>query len=260
MLMISEDAWKEICILIPEKKSKVGRRPADPEIVFSGILFVLLSGTPWKLLPDYYGPKSTVHGHFMAWTRNGLFAKLLEKSIAIAIRRHGEPEAFMNDTAFSKAPFARFGGKNPTDRRKNGVKRGMVIDINRIILSIIVDAANRNDSKLLIPHLPALRKYVGSRPKVMSTDSAWDVNKLRSDLAKENIALHASTNVRRNKNRPKVKSGGRWRIEQVFGCLQWNRSVKTCWSKIKESYLALCQLAATIHNFKLVGIQTGVFG
>jgi len=38
------------------------------------------------------------------------------------------PESFIIDTSSIKAPFARFGGKNPTDRAKNGVKKGIVID------------------------------------------------------------------------------------------------------------------------------------
>ena len=54
-------------------------------------------------------------------------------------------------------------------------------------------------------------------PKVMSTDSAWDVTKLRKNLAQENIALLAATNVRRDKTKKKLKPGGRWKVEQVFG-------------------------------------------
>jgi putative transposase len=253
MLMIPDNVWNEIITVMPEKKSKVGRPPSDPKLVLSGIFYIMITGAQWCFLPDYYGKRSTVHGQFMAWVKSGIFEQLLMKSIDVAIAHLGNPECFFNDTSTVKAPFAKFGGKNPTDRRKNGVKKGIVIDMNKIILSVLIDSANRHDSKLLMPHIVHLERFL-DKPKVMATDSAWDVEKLRKDLAKKNIALHAATNVRRNKSKRKIKSGGRWRIEQIFGMQQWNRGIKFCWAKTKESYLALCQFVSAIHNFKLAGI------
>lgn len=127
--------------------------------------------------------------------------------------------------------------------------------MNNIILSILVDAANTHDSKLLMPHIERIKSYANT-PKVMITDSAWDVKALYQCLAKENIALLAATNVRRNKFKKKFRPGGRWRIEQIFGIQQWNRGIKFCWEKTKESFLALCQFCSAIHNFRL----TGIFG
>jgi putative transposase len=253
MLMISDAVWNEIKNLIPEKKSKVGRPLSDSRQALSGIFYILVTGAQWRHLPSYYGKTSTVHGRFRSWIKAGVFEKILNKSIDFAIQHLGTPACFFCDTSSSKAPLAKFGGKNPTDRRKNGVKRGIVIDINRVILSILIESANRHDSKLLIPHIPYLKKYL-DKPKVMSTDSAWDIEKIRKELALHNLALHASTNVRRNKNKRKIKSGGRWRIEQVFGIQQWNRGIKFCWAKTKETYLALCQFVSSIHNFKVAGI------
>ena len=253
MLMISDSVWNEIKTIIPDKKTNIGRPLTDRKKVLSGILYIKVTGAQWRNLPDYYGKKSTVHGHFRNWIKKDIFNKIFNLSIDLAVKKLGDPACFFNDTSFSKAPFARFGGKNPTDRRKNGVKRGILIDMNRIILSILIEAANRHDSTLLTPHIKNIKKFL-NRPKVMVTDSAWDVVKLRKDMAQENIALHASPNVRRNKSKRKIKSGGRWRIEQIFGIQQWNRGIKSCWTKTKDSFLALCQLASSIHNFKLAGV------
>jgi len=165
----------------------------------------------------------------------------------------GDPGCFITDTASIKAPFAQFGGKNPTDRSRNGVKKAIVIDMNRIILSILIDSANTHDSKLLLPHIKKLRKYI-DKPKVMIADSAWDSKKLYTALSRENLALLAATNVRRNKNKVKFTPLGRWKIEQIFGIQQWSRGIKFCWTKTKDSFLALVQLASAIHNFRLVGV------
>jgi len=253
MLIISDIFWAEIKIIIPQKKSKVGRPPKDARMVLSAIFYVMLTGIQWRYLPSYYGKPSTIHGRFRQWVKSGTFDQILELSKSAAIKQMGDPECFFNDTSFAKAPFALFGGKNPTDRSRNGVKKGMVIDMNRIILSVLVAPANKSDSKLLLPHVEKLRKYV-QKPKVMVTDSAWDIKKMYQDLAKENIALLAAINVRRNKEKKRFIPRGRWRIEQVFGIQQWNRGIKFCWTKTKDSFLALCQLASAIHNFRLIGI------
>ena len=165
----------------------------------------------------------------------------------------GTPQSFFGDTSTIKAPFARFGGRNPIDRAKRGIKKSIVIDWNQIILSICIDSANKPDSKLLIPHIPHLKKFL-DRPKVMSTDSSWDSIKLREEFAQQNIALFAAENVRRDEVKRKTKPGGRWKIEQVFGMQQWNRGIKFCWTKTIDSFPALYQFASAIHNFRLVGI------
>jgi transposase len=46
------------------KKSKVGKPPKDAKLVLSGIFYIISSGAQWRLLPDYYGKTSTVHGKF----------------------------------------------------------------------------------------------------------------------------------------------------------------------------------------------------
>jgi putative transposase len=253
MLIISNNVWNEIAPIIPGKKDKVGRPLSDSRLVLSGVFYIMLTGAQWRQLPDYYGKPSTVHGRFRAWVMSGVFAKILERSIDVAVRQLGEPKSFFTDTASVKAPLARFGGKNPTDRAKNGVKKGLVIDWNRIVLSVISAAANRHDSKLLLPHFPALKRYLRT-PKVMATDSAWDSAKLRREAAAENLALFASTNPRGDKLKRIIRPGGRWRIEQVLGIQQWYRGVKFCWTKSQDSFLALCQFASSLHNFRLAGI------
>src|SRR5438552_3244468 len=114
MLMISDAVWNEIKKNIPGKKSKVGRPENDAHKTLSGIYYIMLTGAQWRCLPDYYGKPSTVHGRFMTWMRSGVFKQIFLHSIDCAINVLGEPEAFISDTTSTKAPLAKFGGKNPT--------------------------------------------------------------------------------------------------------------------------------------------------
>lgn len=254
MLRISDSFWNEIKNIFPVKENKVGRPRHDQYLTLCGILFILNSGSQWRNLPYYYGKPSTVHGWFTIWAQQGIFEQILKLSITKAIARLGAPACFITDTSSSKSPFAKFGNISPVDRKKYGIKKSMVIDWNKIILSITVDAANKHDSKMLIKHLPELKQYIKNAPLIMLADSAFDAKKLRENCAKNNIVLHASTNVRRDKNKKKIYPKGRWRIEQIFGIQQWRRGIKFCWAKFDYNFLALCQFASSIHNFRLAGV------
>src|SRR5262245_455205 len=117
MLIISDAVWNEIKNVIPAKTSKIGRPQKDPRMTLSGIFYIMITGIQWRYLPDYYGKFTTIHGRFRIWIKTGVFNQILMKSINAAIKCLGIPQSFMSDTNSCKAPFAKFGGKNPTDRR-----------------------------------------------------------------------------------------------------------------------------------------------
>lgn len=57
-----------------------------------------------------------------------------------------------------------------------------------MILSILINAANKHDCKHLAPHIKNMKKYLHT-PKAMATDFAWDVKKLHIDIAKKSKNL-----------------------------------------------------------------------
>ncbi len=44
-----------------------------------GIFFVLRTGTPWRDLPERYGPYTTCFNRYNRWSRNGLWEKIMSK-------------------------------------------------------------------------------------------------------------------------------------------------------------------------------------
>lgn len=67
--LVSDDLWAAVAPLLPPRKPrpKGGRRPLDDRAVLSGILFVLRSGIPWRMLPRELGFGSGVS----CWRRLG---------------------------------------------------------------------------------------------------------------------------------------------------------------------------------------------
>jgi transposase len=67
--LVSDDLWAAVAPLLPPRKPrpKGGRKPLDDREVLSGILFVLKSGIPWRMLPQELGFASGVS----CWRRLG---------------------------------------------------------------------------------------------------------------------------------------------------------------------------------------------
>jgi transposase len=60
--------------LLPPRKA--GRRRQDDRRLLNGILWKLATGTPWRDLPERYGPWQTVYTRFWRWTRAGVWDRL----------------------------------------------------------------------------------------------------------------------------------------------------------------------------------------
>lgn len=252
MKRISDKLWCEIEKIIPKKKSAVGRPEFDNKKTFEGILFVLRTGIQWCELPEKYGHFSTVHGKYMKWARAGVFRKMMVKAREYYRKRNSKNIWYALDTTLKKAPFAKFGGKNPTDRAKRGIKHAVIVDRKGAPMFVSIAPANKHDSMLLESTMKKMRK--SKQVRIMAADSAWDSKKARNYCKQKNIALIASPNRRRKKNVHKFNVPRRWIVEQTFGILSWFRGLKICWTKTQESALSLLQIACSIRLFRMAGI------
>jgi transposase len=109
--LVDDDLWSRIEPLLPKRRPRnrqhAGRKPIPDRAVLTGILFVLRSGIPWKMLPQEMGcgleatPSGLAHGVAPTGpTRSG------------AGRRR---QRLARGAARGKKA-----GPNPTDRRKAG--------------------------------------------------------------------------------------------------------------------------------------------
>lgn len=81
-------------------------------------------------------------------------------------------------TSSKKSSLAHFGGKNPTDRAKQGIKHVLLVDRKGAPLQVKIAAANIHDSKLLPPILKHIR--ASKKILILAANSAFDVKNLIS--------------------------------------------------------------------------------
>ena len=253
MNIITDSLWNKIETCLPKKKSKVGRPEWCPRKTLEGVIFIMQTGAQWKRLPKQYGHKSTVHGKFRKWVNLGIFAKIFKMILKFYIesnRRITNWSAI--DASHSKAPFASWGGKNPTDRARNGVKKIIIVDINGAPLSTGLGPSNRHDSQLFEDVFMELKNMDIEGINKITADGAYHSKKLRKFCSDNNFTLIASHNKKGKKGVERFVPAGRWVVERTFGWLSWYRGIKVCYAKTKSSFLAFLQFASierTLYNW-----------
>lgn len=73
---LSEGEWRLIQPLLPNKPRGVAR--VDDRRVVNGIFHVLRTGSPWRDLPERYGPCTTVYNRFNRWAKAGVWLRVFE--------------------------------------------------------------------------------------------------------------------------------------------------------------------------------------
>ena len=76
---LTDFEWRVIKPLLPNKPRGVPR--VDDRRVLNGIFYVLRSGSPWRDVPERYGPPTTVCNRFNRWRKAGIWDKLMDAVI-----------------------------------------------------------------------------------------------------------------------------------------------------------------------------------
>lgn len=75
-LDLTDFEWGLIQPLLLNKPRGVAR--VDDRRVLDGIFWVLRTGSPWRDLPERYGPYTTVYNRFNRWAKAGVWVQAFE--------------------------------------------------------------------------------------------------------------------------------------------------------------------------------------
>ena len=73
---LSDQEWATIAPLLPNKPRGVPR--SDDRRVLNGIFWTLRTGSPWRDLPERYGPYTTAYNRFNRWAKKGIWLAIFE--------------------------------------------------------------------------------------------------------------------------------------------------------------------------------------
>ena len=82
---ISDDLWNEHENIQPDEKpdNTIGHRIVPYRKVLDGIMFILRTGSQWKMLSKEYGSGSTCHRRFQEWVQSDIFDRIWTRLLQI---------------------------------------------------------------------------------------------------------------------------------------------------------------------------------
>ena len=257
--IIEEDLWEIMQPLLPKKKS-IGRPRYDDCKVMNGIFYLLRTGCQWAALPNCFGKKSTVYGRFIKLVSLGFFEKLRKEITRNYFSDSNICKVWYSiDASLSKAPRGGFlTGKNPTDRRKSGIKKTIIVDRQGAPVGFSIGAANRHDSQFVEKAIESFKEFLSEELRIITGDSAYDSVKLKKLFLKNNFIPIVSENIRNSKDKQTTRKHPlhRWIVERTHAWLNHYRSVFTRWTRRYDTFEAMFAFACSCRVFQM----TGVFG
>lgn len=72
---LTDAEWAIIQPLLPTKVRGAPR--VDDRRVINGILWRFRTGSPWRDVPERYGPRTTLYNRFVRWRAKGIWERIL---------------------------------------------------------------------------------------------------------------------------------------------------------------------------------------
>src|SRR3984885_12718378 len=93
---LTDTEWAVISPLLPNKPRGVPR--TDDRRVLNGIFWALRTGSPWRDLPERYGPYTTVYNRYNRWAKAGVWL-----CIFAALAEHSQDSLHLIDSSIVRA-------------------------------------------------------------------------------------------------------------------------------------------------------------
>ena len=78
---LNDHQWKLIEDLFPAPAA-TGRPPVNPRDMIDAIMWRLRTGSPWRDLPEEFGPWKTVYNHFDKWNADGTIDEIKNRLLS----------------------------------------------------------------------------------------------------------------------------------------------------------------------------------
>ena len=98
---LTDEQWEILGPLLPPAKPGGRPRTVDLREVVNGILYLLRSGCPWRMVPHDLPPWQTLYKYFRSWTMGGTWERVnetLRPCVREAEGRNPTPSAAIIDS------------------------------------------------------------------------------------------------------------------------------------------------------------------
>lgn len=242
---LTDSQWDIIQELVPPAKFGGRPRSLDMREVINGILYVVVGGIQWRMLPKEYPKWQSVYYYFRIWRDDGTWQRIHDTVRAMVRRRagrHKHPTAGCLDSQSVKTTAV--AGIRGYDKGKqvNGRKRHLLVDTLGLLMAVVVTAASvqdRDGAKLLISRLPGACKKL----RLIWVDGGYRGQLL--DWVAEHCRFRLQTVLRSDDQKGFVVLPRRWVVERTFAWLNHHRRLSKDYEGLTSSSEAMILIAMT---------------
>jgi transposase len=222
---LTDAQWAVIEPLLPVRdRHRGGRRLVyERRLVIDTILYVLVTGCAWRLVPHDLAPWDVAYRWFRQWTREGVWDRVhdvLRDRVRAADGRDRQPSAAVLDSQSAKSSEGGQAIGYDAGKRVRGRKRHLLVDTGGLLLRAVVHSASVQDragAKIVLTGVRAAFPLLG----LVWVDGGY-VNTVDASLVgwadrQESlriVAVPRNADVRGFQVLPR-----RWVVERTFGWL-----------------------------------------
>ncbi|WP_330302018.1 MULTISPECIES: IS5 family transposase [unclassified Streptomyces] len=277
---LTDEQWRRLEPLLPPLP-KMGRPPRDRRQVFDGIWWRARTGSPWRDVPERYGPGETAYTLFRRWQIDGTWATVLQ--VAADAAGHIEWEVSVDSTVCRarqhEAGARKKGAHGPGRASANGVapepddhalgrsrgglttKTHLAVDASFHVLAAVVTAGQRADAPVFTEVMNRIRVprigggHPRTRPGHVLADRADSSRAIREYLRRRQIPhaipekrdqaghrLRRGTAGGRPPSFDREMYNRRHKVESRIGPLKQARGLATRYDKLAVRHEATVQL------------------
>ena len=214
--------------------------------VLDAILYIVKTGTQWRMLPGEFAQWQTVYYYFRRWREEGRIRCILSITCRSARRRdgrHGEPSALIVDC--QSVPSTRAGGISSFDafKKVKGRKRHIAVDTQGLLWGLVVHAAGDHETQWALQLLAPVASRL-DRVETVFADQAY--RGLEETLDSElGWGLHV---VESDEDDPGFSvDPKRWIVERTYG---WFGG----WRRLDREYERRTDSSETMVHFAMLRI------